>query len=130
MDQRVNDMLEKMKVTAAQAAQAMGKAADVAGKKTNELVNSTRVSFLIFDLNTEIEVLLKEVGKCVYLTHTGNEVSSEEIDSKIAAIDAKYQEIARLKAQQDQQRGAPQCPQCGKACSKSDTFCSACGCRL
>ncbi len=44
MDQRVNDVLERMRQTAAQAAQAMGKAADVASKKTNELVSSTKVN--------------------------------------------------------------------------------------
>ena len=42
MDPRVNDVLERMRQTAAQAAQAMGRAADVASKKPNELVSSIR----------------------------------------------------------------------------------------
>ena len=120
MDQKVNDMLERMKIAAQQTAQAVGKAADVAGKKTNELVSTTKASLQIFDLNSEIDGLLKEIGRCVYMAHTGSEVHSEEID-------AKYQEIARLKAEIEQQKATPHCPQCGKACAKGDAYCSACG---
>lgn len=127
MDQRVNDIFEKMKVTAAQAAQAVGKAADVAGKKTTEIVSSTKVSLQIFDLNTEIELLMKEVGRCVYLAHTGCEVGTEEIDAKIAQIDAKYAQIAKLKAEMEEQKPVMRCPGCGKVCGKGDTYCSACG---
>ena len=70
MDQKVNDMLERMKIAAQQTAQAVGKAADVAGKKTNELVSTTKASLQIFDLNSEIDGLLKEIGRCVYMAHT------------------------------------------------------------
>ena len=101
MDQKVNDMLERMKIAAQQTAQAVGKAADVAGKKTNELESTTKASLQIFDLNSEIDGLLKEIGRCVYMAHTGSEVHSEEIDARIRQIDAKYQEIARLKAEID-----------------------------
>ena len=117
MDQKVNDMLERMKIAAQQTAQAVGKAADVAGKKTNELVSTTKASLQIFDLNSEIDGLLKEIGRCVYMAHTGSEVHSEEIDARIRQIDAKY----------EQQKATPHCPQCGKACAKGDAYCSACG---
>ena len=127
MDQKGNDMLERMKIAAQQTAQAVGKAADVAGKKTNELVSTTKASLQIFDLNSEIDGLLKEIGRCVYMAHTGSEVHSEEIDARIRQIDAKYQEIARLKAEIEQQKATPHCPQCGKACAKGDAYCSACG---
>ena len=71
MDQRVNDVLERMRQTAAQAAQAMGKAANVASKKTNGLVSSTKVNLQIFELKNDIEALYKEVGRSVYMAHTG-----------------------------------------------------------
>ena len=99
MDQRVNDILERMRQTAAQAAQAMGKAANVASKKTNELVSSTKVNLQIFELKNDIEALYKEVGRSVYMAHTGEAVDPQEIDGKIAQIDEK---VARLSCLQEE----------------------------
>ena len=130
MDQRVNDVLERMRQTAAQAAQAMGKAADVASKKTNELVSSTKVNLQIFELKNDIEALYKEVGRSVYMAHTGEAVDPQEIDGKIAQIDEKVARLSCLQEELERQRPGKRCPACGKACQPEDVFCRFCGQRL
>lgn len=127
MEQKVQDILEKVRETATAAAQAAGKMADVAGKKAGELVRDTKVNLQIFDLNTDVEVLFKEIGKCVYLTHTGVDANPQEIEAKIAEIDAKYAKIADLRASVCSVKATLKCPECGEPCKRDDTFCSSCG---
>ncbi|WP_458863770.1 zinc ribbon domain-containing protein [Acidaminobacterium chupaoyuni] len=130
MEQKVQEVFEKVRVTAVAAASAAGKAADAAGKKAGELVGTTRMNLQIFDLNNEIDLLFKEIGKSVYLTHTGVEADSQEIDRKIQQIDEKYLAIAQLKQQIEELRATVKCPKCGNACSRDDVFCSVCGQQL
>ena len=130
MEQKIKDILEKVKVTATTAAEAAGKAADVASKKASELAGITKLNLQIFDLNTDIELLFKEIGKSVYLTHTGAEIEAEEIDGKIAQIDEKYARIAELKEMIASRKSGCKCPSCGSECDKGDAFCSSCGAPL
>ncbi len=130
MDQKIKDLLEKVKATATTAAEAAGKAADAASKKAGELAGITKLNLQIFDLNTDIELLFKEIGKSVYLTHTGAEIETEEIDGKIAQIDEKYAKIAELKENIASRKTTSRCPNCGRECDKGDAFCSSCGAML
>ena len=83
MDAKVQSFLDKMKVMADKTSQAAGRAADAAGKKATELAGATRINLQIFDLNTECEVLYKEIGRMVYDLHRGAEISSDEMDGKL-----------------------------------------------
>ena len=102
-------------------------AADAAGKKATELASATRLNLQIFDLNTECEALYKEIGKMVYDLHCGTEVSNDEMDEKIAEVDAKQEKIAALREELAGMRSIVVCPHCGKTCSREDAFCSGCG---
>ena len=97
MDAKMQSFLDKIKVMADKTGAAAVRAADAAGKKATELASATRINLQIFDLNTECEVLYKEIGKLVYDLHRGMEVSSEEMDEKIAAVDAKQERVAALR---------------------------------
>ena len=130
MDQKVKELLEKIKATAATAAEAAGKAADVASKKAGEFATVTKLNLQVFDLNTDVELLFKEIGKSVYLSHTGAEVSPEEIEQKVLEIDGKYEKIAELKETMASKKATVRCPNCDKVCDKSDAFCSSCGAAL
>ena len=120
-------VLPTFRATATTAAEAAGKAADVASKKAGELASITKLNLQIFDLNTDVELLFKEIGKSVYLTHTGAEIEAEEIDSKIAQIDEKYAKIAELKECIASRKTTCRCPNCGRECEKDDAYCSVCG---
>ena len=94
MDIRVQSFLDKVKDMAEKTGEAASCAADTARKKATELASATRLNLQIFDLNTECEVLYKEMGRMVYDLHRGIEVSNEAMDGKIAAVDAKQEKIA------------------------------------
>lgn len=130
MDPKMNDMLEKMRIAAAQTAQAMGKAADIASKKTNEFVAGAKNNLQIYELNSQIEGLMREIGRCVYLAHTGAQIDTGEVDGKISAIDEKYALIAKMKEESARQRPANLCPVCGGACGPEDAYCKRCGSQL
>nr|WP_297274371.1 hypothetical protein [uncultured Agathobaculum sp.] len=127
MDAKVQSFLDKIKVMAEKTGKAAGYAADVAGKKATELAGATRINLQIFDLNTECEVLYKEIGRMVYELHRGSEVSNDEMDEKIAAVDAKQEKIAALREELAGMRTLVVCPHCGKTCSREDAYCSGCG---
>ena len=86
MDKRVKDLLEKVKITAGAAVEAAGKAAESAGKKAGEVVENTKLSLKIFDLNSEIEIAYKEIGRLVYMTHAGLEADAEELTGDVLAV--------------------------------------------
>lgn len=67
MDEKIQMLLEKAKIYAGKT----GQAAETAGRRATELAQSTRLNLQIFDLNTECEVLYKEIGKLMYDVHQG-----------------------------------------------------------
>ncbi len=130
MGATVRVFLEKVKAMADKTSRAVGRAADVTGKKASELASATRLNLQIFDLNTECEVLYKDIGRLVYELHKGEEVSNDEMEARIAAIDAKQEKIAALREQLGGMRSVVTCLQCGRLCSREDAFCAGCGSAL
>ncbi len=127
MDAKVKEILEKVRITACAAGKAAENAACVAGKKAGEALETTKLTLKNFDLNTDIEMLYREIGRLVYLTHEGEEIDPECITDKIALIDEKFAQIEANKKQITYRKTVALCPECGKECKKEDAFCSACG---
>ncbi len=127
MDAKIQMLLDKMKVVADKTGKAVGRAADATGKTASGFATATRLNLQIFDLNTECEVLYKEIGKMVYALHRGEEVSNDEMDGKIALVDEKQEKIAALREELAGIKSVVVCPHCGRQCSKDDAFCSGCG---
>ena len=130
MEERVKELLEKAKLTAGMAADGAVKAAGVVSQKGTQLVEKTKRSFQVFDLNNEVELLMREIGRMVYLTHTGAETDEAALEAKLAEIDEKYAQIAEIKAVQEVEKTTTVCPVCGKACDKNDLYCRVCGEKL
>ncbi len=130
MDPKVQMMLEKAKIFADKTGKAAVRVADSAGKKATEMAHATKLNLQIFDLNTECEVLYKEIGKLVYGIHCGEELSEDAMDEKIAQIDENRAQVAELKARLDEGKAVADCPNCGKTCAKDAVFCPSCGAQL
>ena len=73
---------------------------------------------------------MRDIGRMVYLTHTGAETDEAALEAKLAEIDEKYAQIAELKAVQEAEKPTTVCPVCGKACDKNDLYCRVCGEKL
>ena len=79
---------------------------------------------------TQIELAMRDIGRMVYLTHTGTETDEEALQARLEEIDAKYAEIADLKAEQAALRTTVVCPVCGKTVDKNDIYCRVSGEKL
>lgn len=123
MDEKLQMLLEKAKIYAGKT----GQAAESAGRKATELAQATRINLQIFDLNTECEVLYKEIGKLMYDVHQGIEADEEGIQERLVKLDERHEKIAALREQISLTRSSVRCPNCGKVCSRTDAFCAACG---
>ncbi|MCD8356632.1 MAG: zinc ribbon domain-containing protein [Clostridia bacterium] len=106
------------------------KAADAAGRTATSVVGATKLNLQIFDLNTEIEILYKEIGKMVYNVHTGQDEDQDSLNAKLILIDEKRDKIEEIRAQLNAAKSKVCCPNCGRECTKDAVFCSCCGAQL
>lgn len=134
MDKKVNNFLEKAKVSAELFANRTGRAAtqaaSSAGRTATNVMETTKLNLQIFDLNTEIEILYKEIGKIVYSVHSGAEADQDDMQIKLELIDEKLEKIAAIRDRLSEVKANVICPNCGRECSHSDVFCSSCGAQL
>lgn len=133
MDKKVGSFFEKAKVSAEMLANATStlavQAADNVTQKSASAMQSAKTKVQVFDLNTEIEILYKEIGKLVYDVHCGLDGDQEQLQIKLALIDEKNAKIAELQAA-NTAKAVPVCPVCGTAYQIGDSFCSNCGSQL
>lgn len=134
MDQRVNDLFHRMRTSAERLAdrteEVTSRAVDAAGKKANDMVESTRINMKIFDLNADMDQLYREIGKMLYDTHLGETADQELVQEKLEKLDEKHQQIEELRTKLNDLKDAAVCPVCGKECKAGDAFCSECGAKL
>lgn len=130
MDNNVSMLLEKIKVVAEQTRTEVVRAADKAGKKANEMAQATRLNLQIFDLNTECDVLYKEIGKIIYDIHQGAETGDDVVEDKLERLDDLQRRLDDLRDQLGELKTVCVCPKCGRQCSREDAYCAGCGAPL
>lgn len=130
MDNKVAMMLEKARIVAEKTSKAASRAVETAGKAANDMAAATKLNLQIFDLNTECEVLYKEIGRLVYDIHLGAEVQPDAMDEQLAQLDDLSIRIAELREQLVSVKPSLTCASCGKQCSREDAFCAGCGAAL
>ena len=134
MDKKVSDFLEKAKISAellaSRSSVIAAQAADSASKTAVTVMETTKLNLQILDLNTEIEILYKEIGRLVYHVHIGAEADQEDMQIKLGLIDEKLDQIASIRARLREVKELNTCPNCGKHCAEGDAFCRNCGAQL
>ncbi len=97
-------------------------------KKSGELVESVKVNFSIVDKEAEINKLLKEMGKAVYVAYKESETfPADEVATYCAEIDKLYEEISDNKAKLSEMKSTKTCPSCGSGYKEEFNFCPSCG---
>ncbi|MCI5616200.1 MAG: zinc ribbon domain-containing protein [Clostridia bacterium] len=130
MDEKTTQRAEKLWLTAESAAGAAAQALNTARRQGERLVSKTRQDLKLLDLKNEIDIRMREVGRMIYLAHTGAETDETLLEEKLAAIDGLYGEMARLRALRESQKTTVTCPACGRECARADLFCRTCGTKL
>ena len=122
-------------VAADAAASAKETAADVAyiaNQVGTELLANAKVRIRIVELESQINTGLKELGKMLYATHTGDPTESEVMIAKLEEIDKLNEELAVLKGgiAKEGPPADPACPTCCADIQEGDEFCRECGGKL
>lgn len=130
MDEKVREIMTKVRETAHAIGDAAEKGVTFAGKRTVELVEISKLNMRIFDLNTEISILLREIGQLVYNAHAELDVDDVDISAKLKSIDEKKEKISEYKNRIAELKLFRSCPVCGELCGKEDEHCSSCGAKL
>ena len=127
MDERVKELLDRVRDTAVTVGEVAGSTARFAGKCAGQMVDVAKLNMRIFDLKTDINDLLRDVGQLVYDTHRGADTDAGAVEALLGQIDGKHAAIDELKERGAVLKNARACPGCGAACGRDDKFCRACG---
>ena len=130
MDERVKDLLDRVRQTAETMGDVAGTTARYAGKCAGTLVDVTKLNLQIFDLNSEISTLLKEAGQAMYEAHLGEDTDDEVLAEILNELDVKNAQVLELKERVTALKCTKACPACGEPCSREDRFCKSCGASL
>ena len=75
--------------------------AEVAAKKTGDLLETSKTKYSIYDLKNEIEKIYTEIGEAVYRAYKEDVNISELLEKKCSEIDVLASEIDALKQKLD-----------------------------
>ena len=115
----INDIKNKVAETAKNAI-----------KKSNELVEVAKINIAIGEAQSNIDNLLKDIGKVIYDAYKEGEYFVEEISSKCMEIDEIADSIDDLRNKLSQLKNIKICSQCEKENERDAYFCSRCGYRM
>ena len=127
MDERVKELLERIRDTAGVAADAAADTARVAGKKAGQMVDVAKLNVQLFDLNGEFNDTLRQLGQVMYDTHLGRETESGTVTALLEKADGTAARVAEVKDRIAALRQSQTCPACGAPCGTEDKFCRRCG---
>ncbi|MBM6870065.1 zinc ribbon domain-containing protein [Pseudoflavonifractor phocaeensis] len=127
MDERVRELLDRVRSAALTVGETAEATARYAGRCAGQVVDVAKLNMKIFDLRTDINALLREAGQAVYDTHRGQQTDEAALSQILTQIDAKYAEIEELKERVAVLRATRECPHCGAPCGREDKFCKQCG---
>jgi len=119
MDDKVKELLDRIRDTASAAADTAADTARVAGRNVQ-----------LFDLNGEFSDILKKLGQVMYDTHRGQGGESTDVAGLLERADEVSEKIREVKARISDLRQSRTCPACGASCGKEDKYCRGCGAPL
>ena len=127
MDDKVKELLDRVRNTAVGAADAVNLTARAAGKKAGQLADVAKLNVQLFDLTGEFNDILRQLGQVMYDTHHGENEDGEKVTSLLEQADSLNEKIAELKERIAALRQSKTSPACGAVCGKDDQFCRVCG---
>lgn len=132
MDEKTKIILEKVKASAAMVGDLTMSAAVTVGKKAGDVVEQSKLNLKLFDLQNEVDLLMKKIGRQLYQAHTDPDMETPDFEELFAAVDQKAEEMQELRDKLEMLRRTKKCPNpnCGKTCTKDAAYCPACGTAL
>lgn len=130
MDDKVRDLLERIRGAADFAADAAVDTARTAGKRAGQVVDVAKLNVQLFDLNGEFNDTLRQLGQVMYDAHLGRDTGDESVVSLLERADEQAARITEVKDRITALRHSKVCPSCAAPCGMEDKFCRHCGGQL
>ena len=127
MEDRVKDLMDRIRGTASAAADACADTARVAGRKAGQIVDVAKLNVQLFDLNGELNDVLRQLGQVMYDAHRGRAGGDESIPDLLARADELNEKIGGMNDRVSALRQSRTCGTCGAVCGREDKFCRSCG---
>ena len=106
------------------------KAANAAGKKTEELVELSKLKLSAMQVNTDIKALYEKLGGAVYSMQKAHYENPELVDSLVEDIDEKRVELKEIHNKIAVLQKAKECECCHTKNPKEACYCQKCGSKL
>jgi len=114
------DIFESIKSTISNTAKS-------AAKKSNELVEITKLKMSISNLEMDITRLMGDIGESVYDAYKNGEGTAEDLPDICEQIDIKYADIEESREKLRKLKNVKLCPTCKNEVDPEAVFCSKCG---
>lgn len=101
--------------------------ANAAGKKTGEVVESSKLKLQVLSLNNDIEEAYQRLGTLVYRANKTGVENDQPVADVIQELDELLGELGGLEDKIAQLRQVKKCSNCGASCPVDAHFCSRCG---
>ena len=122
-------IFDVLKDYASKATKETSKVAKHLWGKTNDLVDKTKLSVSISDIEGKIDDIYKEIGEDVYNSYESGNEYSDTINECCEKISALEDEISELRTALAKFKSGVQC-ECGQYNEKGASYCSKCGAEL
>ena len=104
--------------------------AKVAGNKTEEVVELTRLKIQASQLRGDIDANYLKLGEIIYELNKAGTENEELISMCIAEIESQRTELAELTNRIDEMKNVVKCSECLAANPVGALYCARCGARL
>lgn len=101
--------------------------AEIAGKKTGEFVENTKLKIEIADLQREIAAMYEGLGRLLYDGRRSGENIDDMVEACLAHLDEQNAYLEELQDQLLEGKNAIRCGECGAVNDGDARFCSNCG---
>lgn len=105
-------------------------AADIASKKTGEVVETGRLKYQIKQTEWDLEKAYAKLGAIFYESKRSNEDFSDAVTLAIKEIDDLKLKITHVEETLRTYRKVKKCSKCNQECEMSASFCVHCGAPL
>lgn len=104
--------------------------ADVAGKKTDEVINLSKLKYQVKQTQWDMEKAYAKLGAFVYESKKSDEDFTELISLAVSEIDLLCEKLDGLEQQILETKRVVKCSSCGKENELVNAYCSRCGTSL
>lgn len=101
--------------------------ANVAGKKTEEVVETSKLKLQEVALNADLEDCYEKIGSLVFRSRTAGVDNEEQIAELVAQAQELIGQLTEIKLKRAEIKKVKKCPNCGASCEMDSHFCSRCG---